>query len=260
MNAVNELCQLYAEQSKHSNYQRLSPCLEHLLGNTCTPTSPRYEEERIAFLNKYLSFAGKKVLDIGANTGFFSFEALRYNAESVDAYEGNTKHAHFLDLAGKALQLAPKQFSVYPEYFDASTHSSKQYDIILFLNVLHHMGDDYGDKTLDKQMFYDKAKEYLTSLAHKCHYLVLQIGYCWKGNRTLPLFAEGTKQNQQDFVKEASEGCWEIVACGTAKKQNGIVCYAEADAEGMLRDDSLGEFLNRPLFILRSLIAGVEHA
>jgi hypothetical protein len=55
-------------------------------------------------------------------------------------------------------------------------------DIVLLFNVIHHLGDDFGDKSL----LWKKAKEKmkLVSIAfHTNEVLVLQMGFCWKGDR-----------------------------------------------------------------------------
>ena len=45
---------------------------------------------------------------------------------------------------------------------------------------------------------------------------------------------------------------WAVQAIGIAERHDGRVVYRDLDARNIDRDDSLGEFLNRPLFILRS--------
>ena len=70
----------------------------------------------------------------------------------------------------------------------------------------------------------------------------------------MPLFERGTKQEQIDLVAEAAEGCWRLVATGIPEAAAEGVVYRPLCAANSVRDDVLGEFLNRPLFILRSRV------
>jgi hypothetical protein len=81
---------------------------------------------------------------------------------------------------------------------------------------------------------------------------VLQIGFCWKGNRNHILFGNGTKQEMIEFVKGAIEGAWSIEHIGVAEGTKSAPEYNELSPENIQRRDDLGEFLNRPIFILKS--------
>ena len=59
-----------------------------------------------------------------------------------------------------------------------------------------------------------------------------------------------------DYIKDGTQGKWKIVNIGVAVAQEGHIVYMELDDENIIRNDSLGEFLNRPIFILES---EVEH-
>ncbi len=84
--------------------------------------------------------------------------------------------------------------------------------------------------------------------------LAFQMGFCWKGNRNLPFFTKGTKGEMIHFILEGIQGFWEIMATGIPEKHGEEIVYCPLNAQNIQRNDSLGEFLNRPLFLLRSKI------
>lgn len=255
MNRLAALRDLYMRESKHSNYQRLPRRLGELLGQQTVKTCSRYEDERLAFITANIDLGGKTALDVGANTGFFAFEALDHGARRVAIYEGNAAHAEFLRCAAEVLGVADR-VCVTDAYLDFPTPTlPERYDIGLLMNVLHHVGDDFGETSLDVAGARSLIGESLRSLARQCSLLVFQIGYCWKGDRLLPLFGNGTKAEQIDFVSAAVLGHWRIETIGIPVRTSRGVVYSAPDAENMQRRDDLGEFLNRPLFLLRSLTA-----
>ena len=122
------------------------------------------------------------------------------------------------------------------------------------LNVLHHVGDDYGDQDISLEFARNLMSEQLNAMADKVDYLALQIGFCWKGNRNHLLFPRGTKAELVDFVRETVGGRWEVMDIGIPEKTGDAVSYCAPSERNMRRDNALGEFLNRPLFILKSLV------
>jgi len=54
------------------------------------------------------------------------------------------------------------------------------------------------------------------------------------------------------FIKEGSQDNWEILNIGVAESTKVGIKYIDLNKRNIRRDDSLGEFLNRPLFILKS--------
>jgi hypothetical protein len=65
------------------------------------------------------------------------------------------------------------------------------------------------------------------------------------------LFANGTKRELIDFVRTGIDGIWDIEKIAVAEK-NTKIYYTDLNENNIERNDSLGEFLNRPLFILKS--------
>lgn len=245
-----ELLDLYHKTSKHSSYQTLAPSIQKLINIPVNQTINRFEEERMDFLNKNLSFTDKKVLDIGGNTGYFSFQSLEAGANEVLYIEGNSAHASFVS---KAAELLNKNIKSQNRYLDFKSDLDEvPFDIVLCFNVIHHLGDDFGDGTITM----DKAKVEMQNAVNYFHdktdILVLQMGFCWKGNRNLLLFENGTKSEMIDFIKDSTKDLWDIVAIGVAEEDETDTIYKAIDESNIQRFDHLGEFRNRPIFILKS--------
>ena len=115
----------------------------------------RNEKIRLDYFKSVIDFTGKSILDIGGNSGYFSIELLDSGAKSVHYYEGNKQHADFVAEASAVLGLEEK-LKVTNGYLSFTDElEGEKYDVVLLLNVLHHLGDDYGDQSLSLV----KAKE-----------------------------------------------------------------------------------------------------
>jgi SAM-dependent methyltransferase len=251
MDNIARLKTLYVKATKHSNYQVLPEKLVLILGNDMEVKS-RYENERLTFILKNLEIQNKTILDIGGNTGFFTIELIENGAKHVDYYEGNQDHSEFVRLASELLGISMK-VNVINKYLNFENElNNKHYDVILLLNVLHHLGDDYGDKSLSLNNAKKVMLNQLNSLADKTSFLVFQLGFNWKGNRNCCLFELGTKKEMVDFISNGTKNFWKVHTIGVAEKENDRIIYKTLNSENIKRMDSLGEFLNRPLFILKS--------
>ena len=93
---------MLAARSKHSTYQELHPLVEKLVHSKYW-TSGKRESARWAFMSRKLPLQGLRVLDIGANTGYFSLGAVEAGAAHVTAIEGNAAHAAFIQACGEWL-------------------------------------------------------------------------------------------------------------------------------------------------------------
>lgn len=253
MKEINKLKILYARKSKHSSYQLLPKRLSLIIGNDKFVIKTRHEEERFRYILKNVDVKGKKILDIGGNTGFFSFELIDKGAQNIHYYEGNKIHADFVCLAAKILRIKSK-IKITNNYLTFKDElENKKYDIILLLNVLHHLGDDYGNKkTSIKRTQQDIIKQ-LNYLAKNTSILVFQMGFNWKGNIKKLLFEKGTKKEVVDFINQGIKNYWEVIKIGVAEIINDKIEYFDLNDKNIIRNDQLGEFLNRPIFILKSL-------
>jgi len=251
--STETLLELYRTGSKHSQYQALPARIRSLLPPGSVSYKSRHERERLEFLCGKVDFDGRKVADIGGNTGYFAFEILDRGAASVDYFEGNLEHHQFVSHAARLLGLDGR-LRTYCRYLDFGVPNLGRYDVVLLLNVLHHIGDDYGDQATGIEQVLPTMRSSLRILARHARRLVFQVGFNWKGDSTLPIFENGSRSDVIDLVASVSDA-WEVEAVGIACRNGDKVVYEDLSPTNVGRDDSLGEFLNRPLFVLRSRLA-----
>lgn len=251
MTINEELRKLYLKKSKHSNYQVLSKSLAKIIKQDDVITQTRYEQERLEFIKNNIDINDRTVLDIGGNTGYFVFELLEAGAKSAHLYEGNHDHCEFVELSGKALGI-DNRLKVTNRYYDFNNTEASRYDVTLLLNVLHHIGDDYHEQRISILEAKNTIIEQLNWMSRYTEMLVFQLGYNWQGNPGKCLFQNGTKSEMIEFIKNGVLDNWDIKSIGIAEKHDGKIKYVELNKNNIERDDSMGEFLNRPLFILES--------
>ena len=249
---VDKLKEMYANASKHSNYQILASELQQYVANDEIDVKSRNENIRLDYFLKNVDIKKKSVLDIGGNTGYFSFEFLKNGASYLEYYEGNQEHANFVQLASEVLGYS-HSLTVYNKYYNFK--QVEKYDVILLLNVLHHLGDDFGDDKASKEKALETIIEHMKSMAKQTDILVFQLGFNWKGDINLPLFEKGTKRELINFITLNLIDEFDILRIGIAEKQDaGDVVYSDLSETNIERVDSFGEFLNRPIFIMKSKV------
>lgn len=252
-NQIKSIEKLLDLKSKHSQYQ----ILPHFITQNISirdKTINRYEQERLKLILSLIDFDGKSIVDIGGNSGYFSLELSdKFPDSSLTLVEGNRNHAEFVKSIAKIANLKIRVVESYYE-FNSGMSDIFPSDITILFNVLHHIGDDFGDQKIRIGDAKKQIINALNALADKTKILILQIGYNWKGNIKLPLFEHGTKQEQIDFITNGSSKYWHIDHISIAESSNNKILYKDADESNLSRDDSLGEFGNRPIFILKSKI------
>ncbi len=150
-NKYEDLIELYKQTSKHSNYQVLPTVLSGKIESELEQNISRYEFERFEYIKKWIDFSSKKILDIGGNTGFFSIEPISNNAKSAHLIEGNPIHCQFVEKAAELLQY---DITVQNQYYNFDNNTEEDmYDVVFNLNVIHHLGDDFGDNYLTQMTF-----------------------------------------------------------------------------------------------------------
>jgi uncharacterized protein related to proFAR isomerase len=242
---MNNIKKLYDNISKHSHYQILPKSVENLIG-AVKPNIFRYEFERFNYINKKVDFDKKSILDIGANTGFFSISSLENNANDVVVYEGNNEHCNFIKNVCDILNL---NIDVKNEYFTTNTQLNDTFDITFLLNIVHHLGDDFDDNELSMPLAKNKMIEFVNTLSNKTKYLIFQMGYCWKGDVNQILFDNGTKSEMISFIETNTSEHWIVESIGIMDTD---MQYYDVNNSNLLKIQQLKEFGNRPLFILKS--------
>jgi len=252
MDAISiKLKKLYVQSSKHSNYQVLSKKLKNIINDDEIIVKSRNEQERLAFILENIDVKDKTILDIGGNCGYFTFELIDKGALNVCIFEGNQIHSEFVETAAKALQISDK-INVQNKYFQFDFTGEQKYDITLLLNVLHHLGDDYGDNRISMDEAKREMLKQLNSVANYSDLIIFQLGFNWKGDRSCCLFENGTKTEMIDFISTGTKDYWEIIKIGIAENVLGKIKYREINAHNVERHDIIGEFLNRPIFLMKS--------
>src|SRR5262245_55643512 len=148
--SAEPLAALYRRTSKHSHYQVLPSVLVPLLNAERLAVKSRHERERFEFIASHVPLEGRHFTDIGGNTGFFSFELLSHGAERVDCLEGNEAHHDFVHAAAGCLGLS-QRLRTHCRYVSFDGADLVPADCTLLLNVLHHLGDDFGDRAMARQ-------------------------------------------------------------------------------------------------------------
>lgn len=248
----SKLIDLYTRTSKHSHYQVLAKPIRDLISIHIEGICSRYEEERLFYILKHLQCKGISLADIGGNTGYFTMELIDRGAKSAIIIEGNSIHSDFVNEAISVLGWQDR-VKVHPGYITFNDDISLiDVDVTFLLNVLHHVGDDYGDQAQSIDAAKKNIIDSLVRLSQQTQFLVFQLGFNWKGNAKHPLFEHGTKKELIHFIESGIHDSWTIEHIGIAEKSDGSIVYNEIDSHNIQRQDSLGEFLNRPLFIMRS--------
>lgn len=184
---ISRIMNLITENGKHASYQDLPALIKEnfkneLKGMAWSPN--RLDGPRLDWIKNALrEKSPATITDIGANTGFFSVELKQFFRASCTAYEPHEPHAEALslirDLCGiDKSELQIKNVGVSLGDIDQLEDA----DLLIFLNVLHHAGDDF-DGTIVKNISDWKkySFEYLERLSEKYNYMFFQLGNAWKG-------------------------------------------------------------------------------
>jgi SAM-dependent methyltransferase len=225
-NAKKELRELYAETSKHGQYQTIPDRLAGLLGIQFEVNEEwRGDRPRYPLIKQFIQDAGcRSVLDVGANTGFFALSlAGDIPALKVKACELNKTHARIIELLAR---MGGYEVSVTDQPADLE-HAGAfgSHDCALHLNILHHAGHDFdADHVKDRKDHRDYAVNYLRAFRGTARSMVYQMGYNWKGDKTLPLIAKEDQAGKVRYTMDIFQASGWIVE-GVAFARNGTGAF-----------------------------------
>ncbi len=133
-------------------------------------THPRAAYRKYNLIQSALPFEdlkGKKVLDIGANAGFFSYKFAQLGAH-VDAIE---PHRRYYELGLQVTACYGIDVSWYNQSIDIEFLRGRRYNIALMLSVFQWMSK--GNSELDR------AKLILREISKRADYLFFELGCNW---------------------------------------------------------------------------------
>jgi SAM-dependent methyltransferase len=246
---LKKLKEIAKQKSKHSDYQILHPSISKIINDAGYSPKGRREKERFDYFIEKFSVNDLRILDIGANTGYFSFASIEDGAKFITVYEGNKSHSEFIELASKVINVSEK-INVIDDYYSFEDVGEK-FDVVFCLNVLHHIGDDFGNTNLSINDAREKIIFNLNKLSKIGKKVFFQLGFNWKGDVNSPLFKNGEKSELIEFIKTGTRDNFYLdnIAIFNPKKNS----YEELNNDLLRRFDDLGEFLNRPIFILTAI-------
>lgn len=263
-----KIIQFYSDGSKHSNYQNYPDFVAKAIGKTADINEDwRGDSARFSYLSTHLNFQKDCLVgDIGANTGKFCLDfAYQYPDTNFAAVEINQHSCEFIEMIIDAFAL--KNIKIYNQSAELNYLSTLPYfDIAFHMNVLHHSGVDFEqEKIKDTIQLQQYIVSYLSKFSEKCTILVFQLGYNWGGNKAHPIVSPDAPLEMIAYQKQLFlESNWEIEKMALfhyQTKQYHTInsnCSIE-ELKTILTEFSFeknSEFYKRPLFLLKSKLAG----
>lgn len=216
---------LYGEKSKHAGYQTLPEFLAGSLDLQFSVNEEwRGDRPRYPVIRQMIGqWRPETLLDVGANTGFFSFSlAHDFPTLQVLACEPNPRHGEIIRLLA---EFAPRlNVRCSTRMVDrAGLLEFPPQDCILHLNILHHAGHDFDRELVpDRAAFPAYARAYLRQLAQRAPHLIFQMGYHWGGNKEEPLVGRHEQGRKIGFTLELfRDAGWQLEALALARPGTG---------------------------------------
>lgn len=170
---------------KHGLYQTLPPELLRCRPELKTASfSRRLDSRRYDWFSSRVDFRNKRVVDIGANIGYFSFRLVSEFGATVTAYEPFPAHHETIQLIKSQLSIGDEQMlAINNGVTYESLADFPDADVVLLFNVLHHAGSDFDSSYVRKiDDWHGYAEKYLVQLLSKTEILIFQMGCSWGGN------------------------------------------------------------------------------
>jgi len=263
MDLKNKIIHWYYDNSKHSVYQSMPEFVQKELGILIEINQEwRGDVERYNYIKNHFDFNGKVILDIGANSGYFSLNLAKYFGKKVIAYEPNKNHCDIVNAIAEYFAINNiTTFAKGVGFEDLKNLENS--DVVLHLNVLHHTGVDFDTKLVRNIA---ELKHYIANyfgvLKDKTSHLIFQMGYNWGGNKGTPIFDKINGNELVDFViKVCYQNSWNVEKIGLAVKENNKIYYKnmpvpfdfEIINELISKQTDLSEFYKRPIFVCKQV-------
>lgn len=245
----NKLLTLIKNQTYQSLPKFLSLDLEELgIESSLTAKHTNtFDQARLDYILKKVKFRqGEKILDIGSNSGFFAFGLAEAADVHVTAIEGDEDNVQFISTVAEHYDLSKRINAINQTYNLKQT--DERYTVKVCLNVLHHVGRYFGH-AVNETDAYDQISDYITGLLIGADVLILQLGFNWKGQESQPLYKSGTKVEIIEHVKMRLNDDEYAVDVGILDPEDNS--YRDQTPKLLDRFDSLGEFANRPIFVIK---------
>ena len=94
--------------------------------------------------------------------------------------------------------------------------------------------------------------QHLNYVGKMASIIFYQMGFCWQGRREWLLFENGTKSEMIEFVRKGLSETLKIETILIAEGNKKKIEYKPVTETNLPRQDELGEFLNRPIFVLKN--------
>lgn len=276
---IMKVMDLITMNGKHANYQDLPRALKMnfyeefkiLNWNPNRLDMPRLIWILDALKNKNI----KSITDIGSNSGFFSVELQQSYDATCIAFEPHAPHADALSLIKELCDIEDSKLEVKNVGVALQDiEKLKGSDLLIFLNVLHHAGDDFdADQVKNLSDWRGYSKKYLECLSSKYDYMFFQLGNAWKGSAQ-KLFDDQNFFTETVNLLEISG--WRIESAGliesfidtpkyrTFSTKSGVIAQNVIREVSGIRKiirycankisfDVDYKFLNRPIYLCKSL-------
>ncbi len=211
---MEEIKAYLLSQTKHGLYQMLPPSLIAKVPELEKFSfTGRFDDKRFDWFSNKLDFDGKKVMDIGANIGYFSFRLSSEKNALLTIYEPHQPHIKAIESIKSVLKIPDKKINCVNQGVGLDDIKNlPEQDIVLLFNVLQHAGEDYDKKYVKEiSQWRDYTVKYLRALRGKAENMVFQMGYSWLGH-------EDNFCNDKDIipftVSLLQDAGWKIKHCG----------------------------------------------
>lgn len=137
------------------------------INNLTLKGSRKKTDSRLGIILDHLDPENKKILDVGCSNGFFCYELAKMGA----IVSGVDKNKEVISLNNKITKYFGLNINFFENNVDLNFFKNlSDYDVILFLSVLHHIFHHCRQKPLEL------CNEIIKSISKKTNLLIFEIG------------------------------------------------------------------------------------